>query len=147
VIVAYTEVDDEDFALLSQYSWHLNEGYPSRSIRLEVNGMIVKRQERMHRFLLGLPRGRGPEVDHIDRDKLNNRRNNLRTGTHAQNLENHPGFGGTSRHRGVWRHSGGRWTASYGGKPIGLYDSEEEAAMAISNWRRQHLTFSVEGGD
>jgi len=68
-------VDDADFDWLSRSKWHCsNDGYA-------VSGVVV-----MHRLIMDAPDGM--EVDHIDRNKLNNRRSNLRVCTHAENMRN-----------------------------------------------------------
>lgn len=55
----------------------------------------------MHRLIMGMPDG---EVDHINGDTLDNRRNNLRIVTHQQNLYNQtPQTGRTSKYKGVYR--------------------------------------------
>lgn len=57
-------------------SWCLNYGYP-------YNGRI---KQTLHRFLLG--KKEGLEIDHINGNKLDNRRINLRFITHAENTKN-----------------------------------------------------------
>jgi hypothetical protein len=56
----------------------------------------------LHRWLLNPPADL--EVDHINRNPLDNRRENLRTVTRKQNEENQPPtkHGGSSKYRGVW---------------------------------------------
>lgn len=72
-------VDYEDALRVAVYRWHRNSnGYAARPAG---QGRIVL----MHRQLLGLSPGDGVEVDHVNRDKLDNRRENLRAGTHAEN--------------------------------------------------------------
>ena len=67
-----------------------------------------------------------PEVDHRDRNRKNNRVENLRWTTHKHNCQNTVG-------RGCFRH-GKRWSASIrvDGQPkyLGMYDTEEEAHAA-----------------
>ena len=57
-------------------SWCLNYGYP-------YNGRI---KQTLHLFLLG--KRKGLEIDHINGNKLDNRRKNLRFITHAENTKN-----------------------------------------------------------
>lgn len=81
-------VDVEDYGWLSQSDWF---AYRSRPIETfyaarKING----RQLGMHRVILCPPSGY--EVDHIDRNGLNNRRENLRVATVTENLRNRRRF-------------------------------------------------------
>ncbi len=80
---ACTLVDDTDFAFLSQWRWRKNnKGYVVRSET--VNGQRVYLN--LHRVLLNALRGL--YVDHINGNKLDNRRSNLRLCTQSQNQAN-----------------------------------------------------------
>ncbi len=69
-------VDDSDFAWLSQWSWCVStKGYAVR----KQNGHNVT----MHRLINNTPEEF--QTDHINRNKLDNRRSNLRTVTNSQN--------------------------------------------------------------
>lgn len=99
----------------------------------------------MHRFILGLVRGDGTQVDHIDRDKLNNRRANLRVVSPRQNAQNRIGAGRTSPFRGVHYHrASGKWMASaqVAGKvhSLGYYDDELDAAIAAERFRMDRMS-------
>jgi hypothetical protein len=102
----------------------------------------------MHRFLMGLDFGDRREVDHINGDKLDNRRANLRVVTHAQNGQNvRISIPRTSSYRGVyWITARGRWAAKakLNGQDvwIGLFDDEREAALAAEAYRRSHMPFA-----
>jgi hypothetical protein len=76
-------VDDEDFEELNKHKWFFGE-YAKRNIRNKDK----KKQEqvRMHRVIMNAPKTK--EVDHIDGDKLNNQKNNLRLCTKIENLRN-----------------------------------------------------------
>jgi hypothetical protein len=72
-------VSDEDYEELAQYSWRLSgKGYAMTY----SDGAALT----MHRLLLGAKKGE--EVDHINGDPLDNRRENLRKCTHAENMKN-----------------------------------------------------------
>jgi hypothetical protein len=101
---------------------------------------------------MGLGYGDPREADHINRNKLDNRKANLRVVTHAQNTQNLSSHSDSqSRYRGVARLSGVRakpWQA-YGtvdGKRqyLGTFATEQEAADAAAAWRREHLPFTTE---
>jgi len=71
-------VVDDDQADLLRHKWnHLHNGYAAR---YESGKMIY-----LHREIMGFPQG---EVDHIDGDKLNNRRSNLRACNRRTNATN-----------------------------------------------------------
>lgn len=89
-----------------------------------------------HRVAFALHHGRWPDglIDHIDRDKLNNRPNNLRESTKSRNAMNasqrtlsKSGYRGVSRHRRKWiseiRIDS---TRMY----LGLFDTPEDASAA-----------------
>lgn len=89
------QVDEVDVPLVSKYRWYYKDGYVVTSI----NGKRVK----MHHLIIGKPT-RGMVVDHINRDRMDNRRCNLRFVTVAQN-----GFNTTAK--GV-RQRGNSWEAN-----------------------------------
>ncbi len=126
-------VDDEDYELVSSYTWrvHGRDGYAQTNVPSTVRG---KKQDTlfMHRIIAKPPKGM--EVDHINGNKLDNRRANLRVCTHAENVRNRPVTGkNRSGHKGVYFNHG-KWRAmiGYGGKAIhlGNFNTIEEAARA-----------------
>lgn len=79
-----TIVDDEDFERLAQYRWHFtSHGYARRSGW--ENGK--KTNILMHRIILGDVCA-GMDVDHINGNRLDNRRCNLRPATRSENCSN-----------------------------------------------------------
>lgn len=78
-------VDDEGFEFLNQYHWFFDSatGYARGAIKTDG----VWKKTGMHQLILGTP-PRGFEVDHINRNKLDNRRENLRFVTKKQNQAN-----------------------------------------------------------
>lgn len=77
----YAKVDIE-FSYLDEYKWHVNNAwYASRYVYKNRN------QELLHHIICGrAPKGK--VVDHINRDKLDNRKSNLRHVTQWENLHN-----------------------------------------------------------
>lgn len=128
----YALVDDADYAELSAWSWCLTNGYPSR------RKTFAKREAKiayLHRELMNP--GDGLVVDHINGDKLDNRRENLRICTQAENMLNWDNNRGGSRFRGVsWDKTRNKWKAQIQHKGrnwfIGRYKTEEEAARAYN---------------
>lgn len=126
----FTLVDDEDFEYLSQYSWIKH-----------ARGYVIRRANRttmiwMHREIKGLPSDDKRMIDHINGNRLDNRRENLRIATKSQNCHNQ-GIQrtSTSGYKGVTWHSGRRvnkWIAqiSLNGRRIylGCFDDIHVAA-------------------
>lgn len=122
----YAIVDVSDYASVSKLSWHFRMGYATR-----WNG------DSMHRILMK-PEGR-LEVDHINGDRLDNRRSNLRVCTRSQNMRNRKTATRTkSGFKGVAWHKGNKkWIAHLktGGKTIhlGYFTDKKKAALAYNN--------------
>ncbi len=144
---AYVIIDAADFAWASQWHWCLMAvGYAVR--RATVNG----RSEffLLHRELMGLVKGDGLEVDHINHNKLDNRRANLRIVTRQGNRQNVASRrGSSSQYRGVaWDKAAGKWVAGIGingkRKYLGYFTDEQEAAAVALAARREMLPDSVD---
>lgn len=75
-------VDDCDLDRLCRHTWWAN---CSESVAAFTT--VKKRTVLMHRFIMNVADG-GPEIDHIDRNPLNNTRENLRFCSHSQNVAN-----------------------------------------------------------
>lgn len=134
-------LDDADAERVSDARWAYLRGYASS----RVNGDRLP--SLLHRVLMGLPPGDVRQVDHINRNRLDNRRSNLRVVTGAQNWQNTPSRGRTSRHRGVsWSAARGKWVAQaqLNGvqRNLGRYATEEEAAAVAARFRAEHMPFA-----
>lgn len=75
----YAIVDEEDYPRLVSHSWYYKEGYALA----KING----KETRMHRLVM---QEDDPQkiVDHKNRNRLDNRRSNLRVYTPEQNANN-----------------------------------------------------------
>lgn len=135
-------VDDSDFSELVKYRWSLSgRGYAARATSQE--GTIY-----MHRLLLDAPKGK--QVDHINGNKLDNRKNNLRL---CNNFENnvHRGLrkNNTSGYKGViWNKQRRKWAAIIrtGSKRLWVCFSDDpiEAAKAYNEAaKKYHGEFAV----
>ncbi len=120
-------VDTKDYEMLNRYNWCVSDGYAYNSAL-----------GRMHRYILGAPKG--SQVDHINGDRLDNRRCNLRLCTSSQNQANRKVSRGVSHFKGVTyqkRPTGtGSWKAQIvvGGDVLflGVFNTDKEAAAAYN---------------
>lgn len=76
-------IDEEDIALVSEKHWYINDG--GYMFHREAQ---TRKPERLHRTLLGLSSEDNCVVDHINRNKLDNRKCNLRITTQTNNCYN-----------------------------------------------------------
>jgi hypothetical protein len=119
--------------------WHLSDkGYARHSKNLGGGRKNCKyRTVLMHRFILGL-NDRGTQVDHINGNPLDNRKENLRLVNQQQNNFNKKiDKRNTSGYKGVFRMKDRpKWKATIGfqGKVLhlGFFDTKEEAALAYN---------------
>jgi hypothetical protein len=128
---AIAKVDAADYATLRPFRWSLGTwGYAERHARADGVGRTIG----MHRDVMQPPAGY--EVDHINGDKLDNRRSNLRICTRAQNAANRvrASHNNASMFKGVGRLRSGNWRAriTVNGqlRNLGTFDTEIEAAIA-----------------
>jgi hypothetical protein len=75
--------DRADLDKVMQLSWHVTDG---GYVRTSSKAVGKNKRIYLHRYLLDCPAD--TFVDHIDGDKMNNRRSNLRLATPAQNMYN-----------------------------------------------------------
>jgi hypothetical protein len=122
--VARSKIDNSDINNIAPYKWCLDkEGY----VRNHLVG-------RLHRFILNPSEDYW--VDHISRDKLDNRRENLRIVTPTQSIMNTAlRSDNTSGAKGVsWKKDKKKWKAYTFAKNkqihIGYFDHIEDAAQA-----------------
>lgn len=97
-------IDAEDYERVKNVCWYINHGY--------VLGCINGKEVRLHRFLTECPET--AIVDHINQNKADNRKCNLRIVNHSQNNMNKSmQKNNTSGYVGVNYHKKNRkWTAS-----------------------------------
>lgn len=120
-------VDADDYSKISKYTWYLNQsGYIEN-----------QKMGKLHRFLLNAPDGE--EVDHINRNKLDNRKSNLRIVDCSINRQNR----GKLKNKTVCNYKGvyiDRKTNKYYAVVVKnrknyyskMFDLEEDAAMAYN---------------
>jgi len=127
-------VDRPDLSLVESYKWYRMKGRYAYYAASRTGSR--KRLILMHRIILG--DDQSAEVDHRNRNGLDNRRANLRWATRSQNAQNTPGLANTSsRFKGVsWNKNAQKWKASIFVGPkckhIGYFSAEEDAALAYN---------------
>lgn len=139
-------VDDQDFSLVDKFQWrsHWNgrdwyaRGYIKQRPRGEPRKSIY-----MHRLILGFPES---DVDHRDRNPLNNQRDNLRPSTRTENQGNSRKHrdARTSHYKGVYfKKATNRWQAQIvKGKRLfylGAFEKEIDAAKAYDYAAREYF--------
>ncbi|WP_440110039.1 HNH endonuclease [Paenibacillus sp. QZ-Y1] len=126
-------------------------------VKVDKNGYVYGRHVKhgggrgagtLHRLIMNPPKGRLTHVDHINGNKLDNRRQNLRICSHAENMRNRHGDKGVSKHRGVvWFKNTKHWKVQIKseGKTIriGEFTNEVAAANAYNHWaNKEHGEFA-----
>lgn len=152
-------IDEEDFAFVSQWKWHVDRcgkaAYARRYRRVSESsgGQVVW----LSRELLNAPDDM--LVDHINGDTLDNRRCNLRLASPSQNNQNRRSrAGSTSQYVGVcWDKNHQRWRAAIQVERrsiyLGLFADEADAGRAYDSAAREHfgefaqLNFPMEQDD
>lgn len=139
----FTFVDEEDYDDLAQFNWHVHSsGYARRNVW--VSSQRRGSNEFMHRRIMECPEGK--EIDHINNNKLDNTRANLRICEHQiQNRYNVGKRSGdySSRYKGVsWLSDKQVWLVQIkaDGKTfrVGRFDDETHAALAYDQAARIH---------
>jgi hypothetical protein len=131
---ALVSIEDAD---LANFNWSvMQDKYAHRKIL--IDGHFVK--PRLHRVImermLGYPIPDGIEVDHINRNGFDCRRENLRLATRAQNAVNRrKQSNNKSGYKGVsWSKSMNKWIAQIGferkRQVLGFFDTPEAAHQA-----------------
>src|SRR5262245_54661841 len=132
----YVIVDAEDYDWACQYKWRIDrDGYACRIDKIDDE----KRAKRMHRELLAPPDG--ILVTHINGNRLDNRRCNLRLMTVSEmratasvRKDANSGCKGVTPFRNRWRARVGKDGKSY---CLGLFATKEEAVAARNEAARQ----------
>lgn len=108
------KVDDDDYKKYNHLAWYLSDtGY---AVRRTTDGTT-----RLHRLIMACPENM--VVDHLNGDKLDCRKSNMRVCTQKDNNRNKHGARGY-----CFDKAKGKWQVRYRNKFFGRYDTEEEAA-------------------
>lgn len=130
-------IDEEDRELVASYNnWHIRKRGDVSAISLKLNkGQRTYSYYKLHRVIMGVT---DPKVvvDHINRNRLDNRKVNLRLCTNQENCRNMSlkknntsGFSGV-----MWDKTRNKWVArlklNRHSKHLGRFDTIEEAISA-----------------
>jgi hypothetical protein len=119
-------IDNEDEKLVGSFKWYAHDSGHGK-IYAARRCHKTRQFTYLHRVLMNEPKGL--EVDHINGDTLDNRRENLRTVTHRENLRNHCCRRNNPMHH-IYRNRE-RWQVkSRAAGNIGTYTTIEEALKA-----------------
>lgn len=96
-------VDEEDYPVVSRLKWHLKKDKKTSYAYTNIKIGGVQTTLSLHRFITGMSSG---QIDHVNRNGLDNRKSNLRYATNSQNScnrirKNSHGY------RGVYRRASG----------------------------------------
>lgn|SRR5699024_5424629 len=133
----YAIVDKDVYEEINKYNWYCSyQGYACRKTPKKDRDKGKPSVIFMHRFILN--HDGSEDVDHINNDRLDNRRENLRICERSDNLRNQQkSQNSSSKYKGVcWQRRDKKWQAyiMYNGKNkyLGYFDSEQEAAQAYN---------------
>ncbi len=135
-VIAEALVDDADASSVLGHAWHLSQGYARTQVPLIPR--VGRRRQRpvyMHVMIAETPIGM--VTDHVDGNRLNNSRANLRVCTYSQNAMNKRATS-ASGHKGVsWHAASGKWMARVGvggiSRFLGVFPCPKQASDAYWN--------------
>jgi HNH endonuclease len=143
-------VDKEDIEKLIQFDRKWFIGYTANKKMANVRCSKSKSNNKeilLHRFIVDCY-DENFVVDHIDRDILNNKKENLRICTKAENSQNISNIRNTVsgirgvtfvKHKNLWR---GRVTLNGKTHYLGMSKNKEEIERRVIEFRRENLIFS-----
>ncbi len=132
-------IDAVDYPKICGYKWRFHSGY-ARAFKYNPS---TQKNDAIHMSHLIMPCPPGMEIDHINRDRLDNRKCNLRVVTRSQNCANRGSFkNSVSQYKGVhWNKKMELWEAAIRKDgiqtAIGAFNDEVAAASAYNDYARK----------
>ena len=129
-----TLVDDEDYEWISKLKWRYASN--GSAVRNSSRHLGAQKVLQLHRIIMNAPDGL--VVDHINGDRLDNRKQNLRVCSQSQNSMNRSvATNNSCGYKGVYFHKGKqKWyahiTCNGKQKHIGAFSAPEDAARAYN---------------
>lgn len=119
-------IDESDYDLVYPYNWYLNKR--DQKVTTVINDKTIY----LHTLIFG--KKEGYEIDHKDRNGLNNQRENLRYATSSQQKMNKGlGMNNTSGYKGVsYDVRRNLYRAYIGTKFLGRFHNKIDAALAYN---------------
>lgn len=126
--------DLEDYEKIKPYSWYSKRGY--------ILAIVEGKHTLMHRFILNASK----LVDHINHNKYDNRKSNLRECTPSQNSMNRSGVSGITFHKSAkkWR---AYIDANHNHIDLGLFKTKQEAIEARKQAEKEYFGEFAYKGD
>lgn len=127
-------VDDEDFEYINQWNWHLSINGYARAYNKKIKKHIL-----MHQIIMNVKTDRKlKQIDHINMNKLDNQRKNLRVVSSSENHMNNFLKTNTSGHKNIyWAAWAKSWRVLIGAEQksihLGYFKSLKEAILARNN--------------
>lgn len=137
---ASTLVDQDTYDKYGHLTWFLSDtGYAMASTYNPETKKVGK--IRLHRLVMDNPKSK--MIDHINGDKLDNRKANLRVCTNADNMRNRPktktnhsGYKGVIFHYNKWKAT---IKVNYKQIYLGRFTKKEDAAKAYNEAALEHF--------
>ena len=126
--IARVKIDKEDYKKVKDLKWHLNN-------QSHAATTIKNKKIKLHQLVLG--KKDGFEIDHINHDKLDNRKQNLRFATRSQNAMNTKSTGY------YWHKRDKKWRPQIGINNriiyLGYFDKEKDAIKARKEAEKKYF--------
>jgi hypothetical protein len=130
-------VDDDDYDLVNAHSWYAHQDPDGKTYAAtRIMGDVTYMQRLIMGEQVDEDLVHDDYIDHINGNKLDNRRENLRVTSIQENAmnRNKTKKDRSSKFKGVTKMPNGKWKAhiglGYKDKHLGYFDTEDEAAQA-----------------